>query len=365
MLFHMEKSGASISGWVCPDNPSTVPRIQIIRPDATVAELETNVFRPDVRDRGHHHTGHVGFNIDPSVFPDLAGMIDHIQIRDFHTGVLLYRAYDSATHLPLKVFRFEPQAMPYAHIEALWDKNFALYYNAVERYPFDTMFGILNNPSARSIALSGRASLQRYEHFFRERDYKIVALLRDPFEELAERLLFIRYALAPQSPKAFDDHLTGLQSLGPAVRKMNLDDLKSVDAMFAMLTNKQKAALTNPLVRALACQADEMPRKHHVEVALTRLATMDLVGVRPCFTHFSDALARLLGRNLLAGAAPSGISWTERLAKKLSGMRAARSLIAFDLQVYQLTLGAVRRVIEGEQVPARRPSKLREASHLR
>jgi hypothetical protein len=352
MLFHMERSGESISGWVCPDNPSTVPCIQIVRPDGTVAELKTNVFRPDVRDRGHHHTGDVGFKIDSTVFPDLAGMIDQIQIRDLHTGVMLYRAYNSERHLSGKVFRFEPQAMPYAHIESLWDKNFALYYNAVERYPFDTMFGILNNPSAQSIALSGRASLHRYEHFFRERDYKIVSLLRDPFEELAERLLFIRYALAPQSPKAFEAHLTGLQALGPAVRKMNLDNLKSIDAMFASLTNKQKAALTNPLVKALACQVDEVPRKHHVEVALTKLSSMDLVGVKPCFPQFADALSKLLGRDLLAGAAPTGI-------------KAARSLIALDLQVYQLTLGAVKRVVDGDPMPARRPHKQREAHHSR
>lgn len=365
MLFHMEESGGSISGWVCPDNPSTVPCIQIIRPDGTIAELETNDFRPDVKDRGHHHTGRVGFKIDATVFPDLASMIDRIQIRDLHTGVLLYRAYDSENHISGKIFRFELQAMPYAHIEAIWDRNFALYYNAVERYPFDTMFGVLNNPAARSIALSGRPSLHRYEHFFREREYKIISLLRDPFEEMAERLLFIRYALAPQSPKAFDAHLTGLHVLGPAVRKMNLDDLKSVDAMVSSLTSKQRAALTNPLVKALACQVDEVPRKHHVEVALTKLASMDLVGVRPYFTQFADALAKLLGRDLLAGAAPKGISWTERLAEKLAGMKAARSLVALDLQVYQLTLGAVKRVIEGDSVPLRRLSRKREARHSR
>lgn len=364
MLFHMERSGAMISGWVAPDNPSAVPRIQIIRPDGTTAELETNVFRPDVRDLGLHNTGEVGFRIDAGVFPDLGGMIDHIQIRDVHTGVLLYRPYDAGVHILGKVFRFESQAMPYAHIEAIWDSNFALYYNAIERYPFDTTFTILNNHSAQSIALSGRANFHRYEQFLREREYKIITLLRDPLEEMAERLLFVRYALAPQSPKAFEAHLTGLQPLGSAVRRLNLDKLETIDEMFASLTGKQKEALSNPLVKALACQINEKPKKQHVELALTKLSSMDLVGVKPCYAQFSEALSKLLGRDLLAGAEPPEISWTKRVAERLAGIKAARSLIALDLQVYELAFNAVRRVIEGDTNVAQHP-EARGAHHLR
>ena len=86
MLFHMEKYGNRIEGWLSPDNPGAVPRIRILRPDSTFAELEANVFRPDVRDQGLHPTGHNGFAINDAVFPDLAGMIDQIEIRENGPG---------------------------------------------------------------------------------------------------------------------------------------------------------------------------------------------------------------------------------------------------------------------------------------
>jgi len=345
MLFHMEKYGKSIEGWLSPDNPSAVPRIRIIRPDGTTAELETNVFRPDVRDQGLHPTGHNGFAINDSLFPDLSGIIDQIEIRDVSTGILLYRPFDDKKHVPMKVLRFESQAMPYAQIESIWDKNFALYYNAAERYPFETMFGILNNPAAKSLAITGRLRYFQYEHYFRERDYKIVTLLRNPLEEMAERLLFIRYALAPQSPDSFDAHLSGLRSLGAAVRKIKLDRIETIAECFSLLTAEQKNALSNPLVKSLACKPDEAVRKHHVEIALSKLSSMDLVGVRSRYDQFKLMLGELIGKDILAGSVQPEISWARRVTEELMKIKTARSLVSLDLRLYELVEGAVERAI--------------------
>jgi hypothetical protein len=345
MLFHMQKLGDRIEGWVSPDNPSTMPRIRIFRPDGTVAELDSNVYRPDVRDAGLHPTGKNGFDINSTVFPDLAGIIDQIEIRDFHTGVLLYRPFDQKKHLSMKVLRFDVGAMPYAQIESLWNRNFALYYNAAERYPLDTMFGVLNNPVAQSLAISGRIDYNRYEHFFRERNYKIITLLRPPLEEMAERLLFIRYALAPQSPASFDAHLTGLRNLASIARGISLDRIESVDECFAKLTNEQKIALSNPVTKALCCAQDEVPRKKHIQLALSKLSTMDLVGVSSRYGHFSKMLSELLGRDLLAGATQPEISWTRRIADRLATNKRARSLVSLDLKLYELAEKAIERAI--------------------
>lgn len=347
MLFHMEKYGACIEGWLSPDNPGAVPRIRILRPDGTVAELETNVFRPDVRDQGLHPTGNNGFAINNTLFPDLPGMIDQIEIRDAGTGILLYRPFDENRHVPMRVLRFEPQAMPYAQTEAIWDKNFALYYNAAERYPFETMFGILNNPAAKSLAISGRLNFIQYEHYFRDRDYKIITLLRHPLEEMAERLLFIRYALAPQSPDSFDAHLSGLRSLGTTARRINLDRIETVAECFSDLTVEQKNALSNPLVRSLACKVDEVPRKRHVEIALSKLSTMDLVGVRTRYDQFKRMLAELIGRDILAGVEQPEISWARRVTEELMKIKVARSLVALDMRLYELVEGAVERATAG------------------
>lgn len=345
MLFHMEKYGKSIGGWLSPDNPGTVPRIRILRPDGTAAELETNVFRPDVRDQGLHPTGNNGFAINDAMFPDLPDMIDQIEIRDVNTGVLLYRPFDKTKHVPMKILRFESQAMPYAQIESVWDRNFALYYNAAERYPVETMFGILNNPAAKSLAISGRLNYLQYEHLFRERDYRIVTLLRHPLEEMAERLLFVRYALAPQSPDSFDAHLLGLRSLGAAVRRVNLDRMESIAECFSHLTAEQKRALSNPLVRSLACKQDEIARKRHVEIALAKLSAMDLVGVRSRYNQFKRMLRDLIGKDILATSAQPEISLARRVTDELMKNKTARSLVTLDMKLYELVEGAVERAI--------------------
>jgi len=375
MLFHFERVGNALTGWVSPDNPATIPQIQIIRPDGTHAELQTNAFRPDVKDRDLHKTGHVGFEINDSLFPDLSSMIDKIEIRDVHTGVLLYRPYDASVHVPMKIFRFEAQAMPYAHIEAVWNKNFSLYYNAVERYPFETMFGILNNPAAQSIALAGRPSLLRYEHYLREREYKIIALLRNPLEELAERLLFIRYALSPQSPTTFRAHLTGLDRLHPVAKAVDLNKFSSLKQAFSLLTDRQRTQLANPLVRALACNVDETPRKPHVELALTKLSSMDLVGTRPHHHQFKTMLAEMIGRDLFGNNPLPDMSWTLQVAEELGKIRSVRSLVALDLELYQLVSRAVERAIEGETgnlpagaagvTPRQSASIIKESDNLR
>jgi hypothetical protein len=279
------------------------------------------------------------------VFPDLAGMIDQIEIRDADTNVLLYRPFDEARHVPMKIFRFEPQAMPYAQVESIWDRNFALYYNAAERFPFETMFGVLNNPAAKSLAISGRVNLHNYEHYFRERDYRIITLLRPPLEEMAERLLFIRYALSPQSPMSFDAHLTGLRCLGPLAQKINPESLDSIAECFRKLTAEQKAALSNPLVRTLACKPDEVARKRHVQFALSKLSTMDLVGVRPRYDQFKRMLAELIGRDILGDTGLPEISLTRRLAAQLAELKAARSLVALDIQLYELVEQAVDKAL--------------------
>lgn len=346
MLFHMERYGKTIEGWLSPDNPGAVPRVRILRPDATVAELETNVFRPDVRDRGLHPTGHNGFSINETVFPDLAGMIHEIEIRDVDTGVLLYRPVREQKHVPLKILRFEPQAMPYAQIESIWDSSFSLYYNAAERYPFETMFGILNNPATQSIAIAGRLNYGQYEHYFRDRDYRIVSLLRHPIEEMAERLLFIRYALTPHSPVSFDAHLTGLRSLGPVAEQITLERIESVDEALAQLSAEQKSALSNPMVKALACKPDEIPRKKHVQIALSKLAAMDLVGVRSRYDQFKRMLAELTGMDILSDSVQPEISWARKVTERLATLKSAQSLLSLDIQLYELVDKAVGRVVD-------------------
>ena len=181
-----------------------------------------------------------------------------IEIRDRDTNVLIFRQFLPEQHLEKKVFRFELQAMPDTQIENVLKNHFTLSYNTIHCYPENTFFGIVNNQAARSLYVSGRPSYQKYEQWFRERDFKIFAILRNPYEELAERLLFARFASSEQAPPFVADYLYGLEPLAELTKTIRFDDPESIKAAFVRISDVQKQAISNPLVKALACLPDEI-----------------------------------------------------------------------------------------------------------
>lgn len=360
MHFHFQREGMVIRGWMAPDNPSTVPHVEIVKPDKSIVNMKYNDERPDVRDAGFHHTGSVGFHLDETTFPGLENIIDDIEIRDAASGLVLFRSYKPEAHLAERVFRFEMQAMPYTSFEDAWSRNFALYYSALERHPFDTLRWVLCSPHAESVALSGRLSISRYEHFLREFQYKFITLLKDPIEELAERLLFIRYVKSSDANAHLSQHLTGLEGLEIVARRMDLSNPNSVAEAFSYISEKQLNELSNPIVKLLACGLDEHPTRLHVELALNRLATMDLVGVRSNFAHFKSALTTLISRDILPPSLPKEIDSIAELTRTLREVKVVHSLLKLDVTLYQYAQEAVDRAIRIEQSPAalRRPETL-------
>lgn len=342
MHFHFHRIDQGIVGWMSPDNPGAVSHVEIVAGDGTVTKMRTNVVRPDVRDAGFHHTGEVGFIINDETLPGFNKIANDFEIRAPDSGLVLFRPFKPEFHLAERVFRFEMQAMPYADVESAWSKNFALYYNALERYPFDTLRWILSSPNAESIALSGRISLTRYEHFLREHNFRFIALLKDPFEELAERLLFVRYAKSANAKPELLSHLVGLEGLEQVSRRINLAVPTTIPEAFAYLSDKQLHELSNPVVKALTCSVDEYPTRLHVEVALNRLATMDLVGVRSNYGQFKSVLSTLISRDILPEQSPA-IGSVAGLTEVLRDVKVVKSMLKFDELLYRLTQEAVDR----------------------
>src|SRR5262245_60044177 len=117
MLFHVDEANETvISGWVLPDNPSSIPVIRVFVPGSASIAIKANVLRTDLRDKGLHETGMAGFCIDDRAVPNLSTHFAQLEIRDRDTNVLIFRKF-RATHLEKKVFRFELQAMPDPSIE--------------------------------------------------------------------------------------------------------------------------------------------------------------------------------------------------------------------------------------------------------
>lgn len=335
MLFHMEDDNeGNLVGWVLPDNPTAIPAIKILMPDGSSIEIKANMLRTDLRDRGHHETGMIGFSLNKSSHPEVTQAVDQIEIREAQTNVLIFRRYRKDTHLAQKLFRFELRAMPDPQIEGLFAKYFTYFYGTAQRYPQDTFFGIFNNPTAKSVYISGRPSFQQYEQMLKERKYKIVTLIRSPYEEMAERLLFARYASNPDVPAFVADHIFGLEPLVEMVANVKFDDAASIRAAFDSMTESQRQVLSNPLVRTLACTVDERPKIAHVEIALSKLARMDVVGVRSRFGEFKSVLQEVTGVDVLGDYELTNLSWVQRVAEQLAEIKQARNLVSLDQDLY-------------------------------
>jgi len=344
MLFHMEPHDGTLVGWVLPDNPAAMPRVKIFGPDGLLVELEANALRTDLRDRGMHETGMAGFVIDSKILPK-PELFNQIEIRESNTNILIYRAFQPGAHIEQKLFRFELQAMPDTKTEELFARRFNLYYGAAQRFPQETMFGVVNNPAAKSVYISGRLNFQQYEQLLREREFKIVALIRNPYEEMAERLLFARYVSAADIAPFVLDYFQGLEPLKDLVKTIKFDDAETIKTAFNAMTEEQRTVLSNPLVRALACTLEERPKAGHVEIALSKLARMDLVGLRNRFVDFKSIMAEVFGVDILGNHELSALTWVPRIVEHLTQIKQARTLISLDLDLYTYAEQAITEVI--------------------
>jgi len=259
---------------------------------------------------------------------------DEIEIREVQTNAVIFRRFHESMHINKKLFRFELRAMPDPHLEGLFAKRFTYAYGAVQRYPQDTFFGIFNNPNAKSIYIAGCPKYQQYEQMLRQRQYMVVALIRDPYEEMAERLLFARYASSPNAPSFIAEHIFGLEPLVEMVRKIKFGDTDSIRAAFDAITPQQRDVLNNPLVRALACPVEQPPKMSHVPIALSKLSHMDLVGISSRFAEFKSVLQETIGVDVLESYQLTSLSWVQRIAAQLPEVRQARNLISLDLELY-------------------------------
>ena len=233
--------------------------------------------------------------------------------------------------------------MPQMQVESALSRHFALSYSAIEQHSFDTLFSIINNQSGNSIFVAGRPRYFRYRGLLKDRGFDCAALLRDPFDELAERMLFVRYAASDKSPSFAGKYLTGLEPLASVTRHCDFNEPSTIAATFGKLTESQQEALFNPLIRTLACGLDEVPSAKHIPIALDYLAGMNAVGLFSHFEEFRPTLTELMGVDGLGEAQLTEVSFVTRIASALRKLDPVRRLLALDAELYARASDAILR----------------------
>lgn len=352
MFFNIDADkGKVIRGWLAPDNPSATPKILVRAQGYNDFEIEGTIQRNDILNLGVHSTGMVGFEVNDSLIPGLE-KIENVEFFEAESRLPIFRRFLPARHIERNLFLFDCSVRPLERILANAKSKFALNYTASERHAFETMLVIINNKSAKSIFITGRSSYTRYSHYLENANFTTAALLGDPFEELAQRLLLLSLIQKSDASHLLPQLFTGLTPLADLARDLPLDDSKALLQRFRQATDAQREALASPMTRTFACNVNEHPERRHVPMALENLASMNLVGVRSQFQAFGSLLAGIIGADLVGDYEPVLHPSIRALADRLSGISLVSDLVEDDLALYSFAQESVNAALnnQGEAV---------------
>ncbi|MCI0465591.1 MAG: hypothetical protein L0Y57_01065 [Beijerinckiaceae bacterium] len=336
MLFKIDADkGSVIQGWVTPDNPSGTSKVVVhLGPERHIA-IDAFVERPLLREQGLHNTGICGFVLNERNCPGITAAAD-LEIKDAASQLLIYRRRPKSPLAAQKFLRIETQLLRSQSLDNLLKGRFHMPYQSLELLSEETTTSVLTISFTDSLFVSGRIFWRLWEPLIRGQNYKTGIVLRDPFEEFAERLLILKWASMPGASSAQSILGLPVQASAAAIRDVNLSDLTALQAFLTRLPGELRPVLYNPLVHQLAApNAFDPPQAPEAAAALDSLAEINAVGLRCDARTFLDLLAAVLHLqehlpDVSMGSGPA----VRRLAEELRGMRPARALIEKDLEVY-------------------------------
>jgi hypothetical protein len=332
-----------------PDNPAVTPRVIVrLTTDYHVA-VEAFVFRPLLKEYGLHNTGICGFVLDDNNCPGLTSA-GKLEIYDADNNVLLYRRRSSSGLIDKKFFRLEPQLFRSATLDELFLPRFQMAYTNLDLLSEETTRSILAIPFTSSIYAEGRVFWRVWEPLLRDRGYRVGILLRDPFHELAERLLILKLTSSPQCSSIMDILGPIVEGAAAHMRGVDLKDRSRLETVLAAPPHELRSVLYNPLTYLLTAQnAFDAPPAFATAVALDSLADMDAIGLRDDTKLFLETVSAALDlpKNLAGTPLPTSLTVLQ-LADFLREKPVARSLIEMDLEVYEAVAGTFANLCSDE-----------------
>ena len=293
MLFNVEKDeGHKIVAYVVPDAGGTTPSILVRSRGKELLRLEANHTLTHLVDAGRHSTGQCGFIVDEEMVGGLAGYED-LEIIEASQDVLVYRRRPPGA-ADMRVFRFESHLLPLWRVDEAVKDRFQFWYKGIDRYGRETAHQVFNINNAASTYVSGRLLYKNYEYYL-TKDIRTVGILRDPYCELAERLILLKN-IGSRAEEILGDRDAMIFS--PVIEA--LAEWDSFDDTFCKRFFRRAPAeigtiLSNPLVRQLTgATPDDMPNQAAVATALDSLASFELLGLRSEGSGFAAGMAELL-----------------------------------------------------------------------
>ena len=338
MLFNLEEDhGTHIRCYLIPDAGGATPAIRLCSGGHALATVNADTIRPEIIASGRHATGLCGFIIAEATVPGLAGFAD-LELREAETGLLVYRRPQPAFHRDAKVFRLETHLLPLRRFDDTLQNTFQGWYAGIDRRGLETSMQTFMLANCPSLYVSGRLQFRAIEVHLHA--FTSLVMMRDPFNELAERLLVLQHL-----PRDGAD-LVGARDL--LTFKATIDYLRHFERLDARFCKQfvRRAPdsvlkpLSNPIMRQLSSSdADELPKKNAMSATLQALSCFDVVGIREepqLFAHAVEACLEL-------DRAPPVLAEHAKVAELGDLLRRfgkAELLLEHDLEVFSHVKGA-------------------------
>jgi len=347
MLFNIERDeGARIVGYLVPDAYSGSPSVRITDGHKDLATLPCQEERPALVAAGRHETGRCGFTVNDKVIPDLSQQ-ERLELYDSESNLLIYRRRPATQVIQKRIFRLETGLVPLWRLDDSLERHFQFFYKGIERHGGETATQLFLLNNSGSLYLSGRLVFKAYENYIDE-TFTCVAMLRNPYKELAERLLTLKLI------RKFADKFSllgerDMMFFGPAMDFAEAleSDEKVLRRAFGSMPKAVIPNLANPLTRQLAARtSDETPTKGAVAAALGTLSHFAIVGLREGQDLFLAQFAELLGTEEGSLPATAEFSRTAEFADHLKLVPEVEVLIEQDRQVYGAVKSAVEKALQ-------------------
>jgi hypothetical protein len=344
MLFNVECDlGSSLFVYLVPDSLAAPAMLRIHAQGRDLATIEANETRDSLVAAGRHPNGRCGFRIDETMIPGLSQMGD-LELREAETDVLVYRRHPTGNVVGQMLFRLETHLLPLWRLDDAFEPEFHMWYKGIDRYGRETSTQILCLGHYTSLYASGRLFFPSYEYYL-GKGFKTIAILRDPYDELAERILILKH---------IRQHATKLLGMRDALTFEPviacLEDLESfaeadLKRFFRNLPPAAIAALANPLVRQLTSRTpDEMPSHTSLAAALDALASFEIIGLRNDAATFLRAMGDLCGLDVETMPSIDEFPLVRELGRRLRTITSIETFLEKDLELYQQTTKAFEEV---------------------
>ncbi|HMO29615.1 hypothetical protein [Enterovirga sp.] len=340
MLFLVDQDlGTGLVGYLVPDN-ATDRGTYIVRVGGEVVYRgETDIVHPALVAAGRHQTGCCGFHITEAHVPGLS-QIAELEVIEATSGQVIYRRRRPDHLVEKRIFRLETHLLPLSGLDRSLEPRFQLWFPYIDRVGLETVHQMFQMKAA-STYISGRVAYSSIDHFVETSNFEMVTVLHDPFEELAERLLFLRLA-AQRSSRILGerDSVTFAETLAFA-QDVDLETEKSIRRAFRSMDEAVASRLANPVVRQLAAREfGEAPTANSVSKAVAVLARFHIVGVRKRPDLFAEALTDLMGLSEQDIAVAPPIPVATELAERLRSCAVVEDLLQYDLALYHIVTDA-------------------------